>query len=132
MYGRFKKCGILFFFSGKVSNIAFSRDIRKWSRHFLLKMIPSEARDHFGKKCRDHFLISQENAILDTFPKKKKIISSTFLIGRTLVFLCHHQPFGGLCFCVCVCVLIVLVCFGFSLFFIRLINMRNVCYKSEK
>ena len=58
-------------------------------------MIPSEARDHFGKKCRDHFLISQENAILVTFPKIKKNNIKHFS-NRPYIGI-FMSLFGGLC-----------------------------------
>ena len=55
MYGRFKKCLILFFF---------------WDKYIIVHFLGifGSGLDIFYSKCLDHFQISLENALLYTYP----------------------------------------------------------------
>ena len=56
MSGRFRKCGDIFFFAGKVSNGLFSREISTWDIFDIL----SVEEQFRGQKCWGHVEISRD------------------------------------------------------------------------
>ena len=96
-------------------NLRKKMEQAKGEFHFFLKL----TRNHkFWLKMWYHFQISQENALLYTYPKKNNI---KHFLNQPYIGI-FMSLFGGLCFCVCVCVLdcdglfwfdLILVCFLF-------------------
>jgi hypothetical protein len=103
MHRWFWKCGILFFFAGKLHNGPFQGIFRGGPRLFWPLNCPERSEGQFwGQKSRGPLEIPREMAHYVVCPKPKKIISQIFKNQQCIgifMSLCDQSPqFYTLCF----------------------------------